>query len=64
MVGNNNIAPQHTSELSRQIALAGKGKMKLLDIVMPNGKRLAECTRDYIATVMAEMEPNMPCERW
>jgi hypothetical protein len=38
MAGTNNVAPQQMSELSRQITLAGQGKMKFLDIVMPNGK--------------------------
>jgi hypothetical protein len=43
-----NLSPNQVSDLIRQHRAADRGELLYLDIVMPNGKPLGDCTLDYL----------------
>jgi len=49
------LTQEQLDELMRQLMAAKEGKGRLMDVIMPNGKPLAECTGSYAAEIFETM---------
>jgi hypothetical protein len=45
------LTTEEAINLANRMKAAAAGEGRFLDIVMPNGKRLAECTGEYVTEV-------------
>ena len=51
-----NLTLEQASDLISQMKTAEAGRVRFMDIVMPNGKKLAECRGEYVRDVGRALE--------
>jgi hypothetical protein len=49
------LTTQEATDLCRRFKEARDGKGRLLDLIMPNGKRFGECTREDCEEIIKEL---------
>src|SRR5262249_19549212 len=54
--GSTRVTPEQANAMVLQLQAAERGEIRYLDVVMPNGKPMGDCTGDYLYRLGSAMQ--------